>query len=552
MFTSPKKIQEIHANHISWPVTLASQDLCVYPDPIDITAIQSNTPVASMFGMNITSDENCYLSYPVAIAAFLNLSVETAPGGIVAVPSSNLKSFRNSQYGYSNFFTYSFNFADLPPNPVPVLAYEAGPDCYTSTSVGAQDEFIDQSWCETIYDALYTPQLSFPTELIEKFPQWASCDFNFVGLFDPPTTLVPVDFLTPTPSSAASPTIGASPGWTGDPITPSATPVAVTQAPSPTIAIDSHLASGGDHGPGLGSNGDLSIDPDPATNTEPPLGTVVTFGKSGESVAISVSNVDGVAVVDSATLLPGKVTIIDGQTVSALSQGLGVVVDGQTVSVLSQGTGVVVAYDGSADPSAPATAVLTLGDGNAVTATSIAAGAYGFIIVGSQTLTAGQALTTDGVVLSVVDGGLLLSSQAFGSDGGLLLPSEAFESAVAILTVHSETLTALESVNSHGSTIIDVEGIGEIAVGGPAITLSSGVVLSAGDSGLVITGAGGGVATVLYSTKTMVTATPPQSSTSSRLMTAIVTSTSKTGGSSRAGIGMRVLVVLLFAVLGLF
>jgi len=521
------------ANHSSWPVTLASQDLCVYPEPIDITAIQSNTPVvASAFGINITSDENCYISYPIAIAVFPDYSVETAPGGIVAVPSSNLKSFRNSQYGYANLFTYSFNFADLPPNPVPVLAYEAGLECYTYASYGLME--LDPA-CETIYEALYTPQLSFPSELSAKFPQWASCDFNLVGLYDPPTSLVPMDFLTP--PSTASPTIGASPGSTGDPITPSATAVAVTEAPSPTTATDSDPTSGGGHGTGFDNNGDSP------TGADTSLATVVTFGNSGGSVvAISVSNADGVVVLGSGTLFPGQVTIIDGQTVSALPQGPGIVVDGQTVSVPSQGT--VVVYDGSADSSDPATAVFTLGDGTVVTATSLG-GANGFIVVGSQTLTAGQAFTTAGAVLSVVDGGLLLSSGAFESTG-------------AILTVNSKAITALESVN-RGSTVIDVGGYGEIAVGGPAITVA-GVVLSAGDNGLVITSAGG-TTTVLYSTVPLATSTPPKSSdssipkssTSSHTTTAIaVTPTSKKGGSSRTGIGMGVLVVLLFAALGFF
>jgi len=492
---------EIQANYIfSWPVTLASQDLCAYnPGPIDITATQSNTPIGSMFGRNITSDENCYVSYPIVVALFENGTIETQPGDIVAVPSSKLQSFRGFEEYQMQLFTYPFNFADLPPNHVPVLAYE-GANC---PALGNADELTQYSICETIFEALYAPQLVLPTEIVNKYPQWSNCMFTFSPLNDPPTALVPVDFLTP-PSTASS--TGASPGWTGDQITPSPTPAPVTQAPSPTVtglagssatAIDSDLGSG-DPVTGSESHGYLSIDPsdsvanadppDSLTNADPPPGTVVTFG---------------------------------------------------TGSVLSPG---VVKF-GSADSSAPATAVLTLGDGNVVTATSIA-GANGFV-VGSQTLTAGQAFTTDGTVMSVADGGLLLSSEAFESATG------------AILTANSETITALESVNNRGSTVIDIGGIGEIVVGGPAITLASGgIVLSAGVGGLVITDADG-ITTVLYSTM-MVTSTPLQSSTSPRPTTAIavssttVTSTSKMSGSSRAGIGMGVLVMWLFLALGLW
>jgi len=460
---------------------LASQDLCVYPDPIDITAAPAYTPVASMFGMNLTSDENCYISYPIAIAFWDNGTFQTEPGDIVAVLSSDLRSFRGSSYGYTDLFTYSFNFADLPPNHVPVLAYEAGAGCSDDASDGLLVELV--STCATIYEALYAPLLAFPTELINKYPQWATCDFGFAGLFDPPTSLVPVDFLTP--PSTAKPTTGASPGWSGDSITPSPTPAPITQAPSPTAgparssatAVDSDLGSGGDRGTGPEGNGDLSIDyADPPTNTDPTPATVVTFGKGG----------------------------------------------------------------GSADSSAPATAVFTLGDSNVVTATSIA-GANGFIVVGSQTLTAGQAFTTDGAVLSIVDDGLLLSN-------------EAFESVGAILTVNSDTITALYSVNQ-GSTVIDVGGLGEIAVGGPAITLPSGIVLSAGSSGSLVIASIGGMTTVSYSIITMPTSTTPKSSpkssTSSSLPMAPIamTSTTKKGGSSRAGIGMRVHMVWLLTVL---
>jgi len=524
-------------------VTLASQDLCVYPDPIDVTASQPNTsiavPVASLFGRNFTSDGNCYISYPIAIANFWDGTIETEPGDIIAVPSSELQSFRNSQYGFANFFTYSFNFADLPPNHVPVLAYEGAVDCSIYAQFGEPEL---NSFCATIYEALYTPQLSFPTELSKKFPRWASCDFNFLGLYDPPTSLVPIDFLTP-PSTASLTATAASPGLTGDPATPSITPVEVQQESSPTIAPPVRSSANAiDSDPPSESNGYSSIDSsDPPANTEPPLETVVTFGHSDGSVAVSLSSTD-VVVVGSATVFPGQVATIDGQAVSVLSQGLGLVVggsstvlpgqvatiDGQAVPVLFQGLGVVELADGSANPSDPATAVFTLGDGNVVTATSIASG---YIVVGSQTLTTGQAFTTDGAVLSVVDGGLLLSSAAF-------------EGAGEIITVNSKTLTVHESVNSQGSTVIDV--------GGTAITLSSGVEILSIGVGVVITGSRG-ITTVLFSTMTTDTSTPLQSSTSSRPTTAIaVTSTSKKNGSSRVGIGTGVLVIGLFVALGLF
>jgi len=527
-------------------VSLASQDICVYPDPIDITATPSNTPIASIFGMNITSDENCYLSYPVVLWISTDGSVEYQPGDILTVPSSNLRSFRGFEAGYTELFSYSFNFADLPPNHVPVLAYEGAAGC------SIQDEFAwSVATCMTIYEPLYAPNLGFPTEIFQKYPQWASCGLNLVGLYDPPTSLVPVDFLTP--PSTASPTAAASPGSSGYPITPSPTAVPVLQPTSPTTAepvrssatavdsgprpgTESESESPNDYNPSRGgagtgseSNGDLSSDSESSNqgtslaNTNPSPVTVITFGNSGGSVAISVNSADGGVVVGSATVLPDQVLTIDGQT----------------VSVLSQSSGIVVVYNGQTlgDSLTPATAVFTLGDGNTVTATSID-GVSGspVIVVGSQTLTAGQAFTTNGAILSLIDGGLLLSSEA--SDG-----------AGAIITVNSATITAVESVNNQGSTVIDIEDVGEITVGGPAITLSSGVVISAGNGGLVITSAGGRTS-ISYSSITVAKSTPTNSfitpSSPPTIATSVI-STSKKDGSSRSGIGMKLLVICLFA-----
>ena len=503
-------MQEKRANCTSWPVTLESQDLCVYPDPIDITAMPSNTPVASVFGMNITSDENCYLSYPIAMALFYgNDTIQIQPADILPVPSSNLQSYRGFQPNYGELFAYSFNFADLPPNHVPVLAYEGAASCSFYAGFGMADL---PSTCATIYEQIYAPELALPTELVKKYPQWASCDFGEFGLYDPPTALVPVAFLTA--PSTASPTTSAAPA-SRDTITPSPTPVPgmlvkPTAGPgeSSTTSRDLDLGSGGDpstvYGDDVDSSGDLG------SSLDSVLGTAVVFGNSGESLAIPASSADSMG---SNSILPGQVAAIDGQMVSVLSQGSGI-------------AGLAIA-----DSSAAATAIFTLGDGSVVTSVA-GANDSPFIIVGSQTLTAGQLLTTDGAVL-FVDGGLLASSEAFTS--------------VAILTANSETITAVEFVDN-GSTLIDIGSIGEIAVGGSAIFLTSGVELSAGDSGLVITSAGG-ITTIPFSG--VATSTPLESFTISlsHTKTMPVPSTSKMNGSSRASVGMKALVMWLFVAL---
>ena len=413
----------IDADDISWPVTLISQDLCVYPNPIDITATPSNTPIASVFGMNITSDGNCYLSYPIAWALYYResgkpYSMQTEPGDIVAVASSNLQSFRAFEPDFVDLFTYSFNFADLAPNHVPVLAYEGGSGCIIQVSIGSVSEVMT---CATIFEQIYAPNLVFPTELKEKYPQWASCDWGLAEVYDPPTSLVPVDFLTP--PNTASPTISASPGWYGDPIMASPTQPPVRPAFS-TIAgsvgsstalaaVNLDLGSGasGDPNPKSVSNGlDLGSS---VANADPTPGTVVMFEDSGGSVAIVMIIADGV------TLLPGQISTIDGQTVTFQSQ------------------------------------------------------------------TSGSALV-----------------------------------------------------------------VGEISVGGQAITLSSGVVLSAGKNGLVITSSGD-ISTVPYPSITMATSTSTKGFDPPSPVTTITSESSAIvkGGSSRDGVEMKAFVPWLFVAL---
>jgi len=401
--------------------------------------------------MNITSDENCYLSYPIAWALYYrengsSYTIQTEPGDIVAVASSNLQSFRAFEPEFTDLFTYSFNFADLPPNHVPVLAYEGGAGCSIQVSIGSVSEVMT---CATIFEQLYAPNLVFPTELRKKYPQWASCDWGFAEIYDPPTSLVPVDFLTP-PSTASS-TIGALPGFYGDPITPSPTQAPLKQASS-TIeglvrsstapaGVNLDLGSGavsdtdwpsGDPNIKSVSNGqgsDFSDLGSLVANANPTPGTVVMFEDSGGSVAIFMIIADGV------TLLPGQISTTYGQTVA-------------------------------------------------------------------------------------------LQSQA-----------------------SSDTLVN-ESLNSQGSAVVDVNDIGEITVGGPAITLSSDVVLSAGKNGLVITSSGG-ISTVPYLSITTATSTSTKGFNPPSPVTTITSESPAImkGGSSRDGVEIKALVPWLFVAL---
>jgi len=148
-------------------VTLASQDLCAYPNPVDITAspaANATKPTATAFNTTFTSDENAYYSFANITLVFdipsntrkrrgelgggsgsiLNIpsgssqsyrgvvprdtiengfSFEYLPGGFLTIPSSSLQSYRGVPPTATIGNIYSFNFADLYPNHVPVLRW---------------------------------------------------------------------------------------------------------------------------------------------------------------------------------------------------------------------------------------------------------------------------------------------------------------------------------------------------------------------------------------------------------------------------------------------
>jgi len=569
-------------NPISWPVTLASQDLCNYPYPIDITATpaaDAPVPIATAFNTTFTSDGNVYLSY-AEVTIFTNGTAQYLSPGFLTLPSSELQSFRGVYPYYTIGNIYSFNFADLLPNHVPVLAYEG-----TGACVDEYNDPYGYPFCQTILEDIYAPNLVYPTEFYNEFPQYSNCAFGYYGLYDPPSYLIPADYLTPTSTAmGAPPSTPASPASSPISVTPPPTTVSFTQAPPTTAAAPSSTATAesgegagsGASGDGVnGNGGDASggdtaassddysdpgtslADAEPSSTAAAP-GTVVTVGGNTVTVAANGGSGDGNGngndngsgggngnggvVVDGTALSQGQVAMVGGQTVSALSSGLGVAIaqNGQTTTVSLA--------DGSADqPPGPGVAVITLGDGSIVTATSSdALDGAPVVVVAGQTLTAGDAITTGGAVLSLGDGGLVVSGEGSGSGSSV---------AGAIFAVGSTTFTAVESVNSQGSAVIVIGGV-TATVGAAPVTLPNGETLSAGGSGLVIVGSGS-TSSVLYSSIVTASSTPsaeitPQGSivtlppVATGSSTAAAKTTSKKGDSPRMAISISCLLAASF------
>jgi len=205
---------------------------------------------ATGFNTTFTSDQNAYLTYDALTVYFKTGSISNdldgtttvLPGGILTVPSNDLRSYRGNAPGLTIGNIYSFNFADLLPNHVPILAYEGTLDCE-----GHYGDSIGYPFCQTIVENLYAPNLVYPTQFYDIYPQFSNCDFDDYGLYDPPTYLIPVDILTPTIGNTITTLI--SPGPVQTTAILSSTLVLTTSSTvgitgNPTNSVDSVFGNG--------------------------------------------------------------------------------------------------------------------------------------------------------------------------------------------------------------------------------------------------------------------------------------------------------------------
>ena len=472
-------------------MTLASQDLCHFPFPIDITAAPNNsfTPIAVAYGMTITSDENCYLSYApltvwsITVGAGLLSTTDffTLPSGILTVPSSELQSYRAWWPGLATADTFSFNFADLLPNHVPILAYEGQTMCVLLTIDPVNDPL-----CATIFEEFYAPQLAYPTQFMELDPRLSSCIFDYDGLYDPPTSLVPAGWLIAPTTSAG----GGDPPITSGPATPG--PTGQLYSPPLTVSfsqVSTEMDEPGD--PGL--NGDAKI---------------------GSDTAITAStNNQGTVVVAGQTLSAGGpvATLSGGEVLSAAAAGGAIV-------VLQAGDNGAVASTISLSPistmyptqvtAGPPSAVFTFG-GELMTASPAADGG---LLINNTPLPQGVIATVGGVQIWAAAGGTAVILVSKGVTQTIPLTNAGFGGLVTsadpsgknsvvegvVIAIGSAAFTAYESV-ANGSAVV-VIGEQTLTVGGSPITLLDGETVSARASESLLVG--GGKSSVRISTGT--------------------------------------------------
>jgi len=203
-----------------WPVTTINGNVCGKSG----TTI---TPTPTGDGPNTFNLNGTILTSPTVYVSFYNLSYETAYFNSTSSYIGNtLMAFNatdiQSQRGYHGVDgNFSFNYADLPPNPVPSSAWFGQADCW-----------FNKNYCIPIATTSYAPALVFPSVFLHMTnfnPKWTAkqCALGVEGngIWDPPVACQPVSSLsgpalapiTSTTTAITSPTTPATPSSTPDP-----------------------------------------------------------------------------------------------------------------------------------------------------------------------------------------------------------------------------------------------------------------------------------------------------------------------------------------------
>lgn len=178
----------------------------------DLTA----TPTSALNGNSPTTVEISGTTFTSGFAYFSYAGITPGNGGgicgskksagILAVPSSEVSSYRGHvpAMQQAGDIKWSFNFADLAPNPVPWDAWINQETCAGHTQ---------SPNCQIITQAAYRPALAYPRQLWALDPAWSNCEHFAFGIVDPPTALVVA-------GEVAGPTYGGTAPVTSSPALP--------------------------------------------------------------------------------------------------------------------------------------------------------------------------------------------------------------------------------------------------------------------------------------------------------------------------------------------
>lgn len=239
------------------------------------TTADTNKPATiETLGTTFTSGL-AYLSYA---GVTVNGCGPTKGPGILALPSSEVSSLRGlaPAQPIAGNVHWSFNFADLAPNPVPWDAWISQATCAGHES---------QPQCQTITQAAYRPGLVYPRQFFEMEPEWKSCTVGVFGIVDPPIEL-------PIAHVAAGPTHGGTGPITSSP--PVAQPSKSHEVPTAT-SVQVSLDPGHD-----GSS---------IASSETPVITIDPISASFLPDITTISNTNDISVVDPTSVPSGNKSV---------------------------------------------------------------------------------------------------------------------------------------------------------------------------------------------------------------------------------------------------
>jgi hypothetical protein len=301
-------------------------------------------------------------------------------------------------------------------------------------------------------------------------PAWASCGYDFGGLYDPPIALT-------SQASPAEPTLPGDAGTTTKAAEPVDTPEPPPASTSPTYAdptatpSNDPAASPANNDPADNDSASPPVYNDPTSNTPAtvPAATttqdIITVGTGSTAVTVRPASSTGQVVVDSGdgqtTLDPGALTTINNTPLVVDSTGDLIVGVSSTVSIEPPNT-----------TPAPVTNVGT----NIVEANP---SGTGIVINSGATLIPGQVTTID-------NGDGTLATISVDPSNSVIIDNGAGSIATVAVPTATPQVVAGQTVSQGSNGGVVLGGTTTLSAGGPAAT-TDGTVFSVGtDGGLVV------------------------------------------------------------------
>ncbi|KAK4496329.1 hypothetical protein PRZ48_012309 [Zasmidium cellare] len=508
---------------VYFPVQRGNGSLCTNSSSAMAKPLLPGLSEMTTLGHSFTSD-SVYLSFKTLYAYYDGFSDRVGPSYtdlIVPLHSTDISSHCGGWFAAYGPGT-QLNYADLNW-PVPASAYKCQARCSKAlTASPTLDPSADDHllWdlqtlptppeCATIWEDV-NPVLAVPTKIREMVPAWSSCSFWNEGLanfwFDPPLALqeAAVEASVTMPSTPT--TTSAAP--LSKPHSPTVTSTGVAESQSLQSTSSSEVVSATPDGlPNVpASTIESSADPSEKASQHS-QGTEETTPETHEATAPAIS------VLTEALSTRPTASLNDLGPSSNPSEGPQAVAGEPSYTF---------------DPT-------DLGDARPTSGAVLSSRSFvktiiytsDYYVLESHTITAGQATTLSGEVVSADVSGLVVDSEKVTMSN---LNTGAAESAPSVIQADGFTLTLSavdQTSGGHAMVVIDHTTISE---GGPAATVS-GHIVSQGPDGLVKQGS----TTISFSEVSLPIIVSADTNHESIIAVGSVTITASKPSGSRAGV----------------